>query len=571
MRLIISQYLHSLKERDEFDALLPDLLLAMGYVPVSRPQTGVRQFGVDLAATGVAEDGTKELLLLVIKQGDVGRNNWDSTSPQSVRPSLNEVLDVYLKSHIEPAHQSYRKKVILATTGDLKQDTQLNWDGYTQTNVDKAYFEFWGGDEVARLVEKHLLDEHIFKEEDRKDLRKALALAGEVSYDQGDLHRLFLRQLGLTQSGELIEQKGSVKELIKGIRVVSLAAQVFARWSEDEGNLKQSLIASERAMLWVWHRIQLCSQEKEKEKLTQEFTPVFRAYYRIADEYFKKIQKHLYIRGGLSGYSRENASFSLAIFEHIGLIATVGLNHLLSTVVNNERVEEETNNAKAVADGLIAMLRNNPASGSPRLDENVVDISLALLLLVTTGNTNEAKEWLTELIKRIDFTLKSGRNFPICSDSLDDLVEFTVFNDKDFTKKMMEMSWILPTLAGWSVLVNHENAYNALAKNSKNQYPEICLQLWHPTQDVSKHLYFHNACRYNGESEAPISLPDTMTEYRNQMKGLLELEKFDVLKSSLGFSNGLGMIDFIAYRHFRTPVAPFLYYKVGGLREELND
>ncbi len=571
MRLIISQYLHSLKERDEFDALLPDLLLAMGYVPVSRPQTGVRQFGVDLAATGVAEDGTKELLLLVIKQGDVGRNNWDSTSPQSVRPSLNEVLDVYLKSHIEPAHQSYRKKVILATTGDLKQDTQLNWDSYTQTNVDKACFEFWGGDEVARLVEKHLLDEHIFKEEDRKDLRKALALAGEVSYEQGDLHRLFLRQLGLTQSGELIEQKGSVKELIKGIRVVSLAAQVFARWSEDEGNLKQSLIASERAMLWVWHRIQLCSQEKEKEKLTQEFTPVFRAYYRIADEYFKKIQKHLYIRDGLSGYSRENASFSLAIFEHIGLIATVGLNHLLSTVINNERVEEEANNAKAVADGLIAMLRNNPASGSPRLDENVVDISLALLLLVTTGNINEAKEWLTELIKRIDFTLKSGRNFPICSDSLDDLVEFTVFNDKDFTKKMMEMSWILPTLAGWSVLLNHENAYNALAKNSKNQYPEICLQLWHPTQDVSKHLYFHNACRYNGESEAPISLPDTMTEYRNQMKGLLELEKFDVLKSSLGFSNGLGMIDFIAYRHFRTPVAPFLYYKVGGLREELND
>ena len=46
MKLILSQYIRSLKERDEFDRLLPDLLLAMDYVPISKPQIGVRQFGV---------------------------------------------------------------------------------------------------------------------------------------------------------------------------------------------------------------------------------------------------------------------------------------------------------------------------------------------------------------------------------------------------------------------------------------------------------------------------------------------------------------------------------------------
>lgn len=50
MKLILSQYLRTLKERDEFDRLLPDILLAMGYVPISRPQTGIEQHGVDLAA-----------------------------------------------------------------------------------------------------------------------------------------------------------------------------------------------------------------------------------------------------------------------------------------------------------------------------------------------------------------------------------------------------------------------------------------------------------------------------------------------------------------------------------------
>jgi len=113
VKLILAQYLRTLKERDEFDRLLPDLLLAMGYVSVSKPQTGVRQYGVDLAAVGASpEDGVQELLLLVIKRGDIGRADWD-TGPQSVRQSLNEVFDVYLKTLIEPAHKSLRKKSFL--------------------------------------------------------------------------------------------------------------------------------------------------------------------------------------------------------------------------------------------------------------------------------------------------------------------------------------------------------------------------------------------------------------------------------------------------------------------------
>jgi len=568
VRLIISQYLRSLKERDEFDALLPDLLLAMGYVPVSKPQTGVRQFGVDLAVCGEAEDGTKELLLLVIKQGDITRNNWDS-GPQAVRQSLNEVFDVYLRSHVDQAHQKYKKRVILATTGDLRQDTQPNWDGYTHDNADKAEFDFWGGDRVADLVEKYLLNENLFKEDDRKDLRKALALAGTVDYDQKDLHRLLIRQLGLTQQGELAGEKMSGKKLVKGIRVASLTSQIFARWSAGEGNLKQAVIAAERALLWVWHRIELDASDSMK--FFEEFAPVAKGYFRIADEYYRKIQGHLYVKDGLSGYSRENASFALNVFEHIGLIASIGLAHLMIVAINKDRAEAETENAKAIANGLISMMRNNPVSGSPRLDENVVDISLGFLFLVTTGNVASAKEWLTELAQRVDFTLRVGRNFPICTDSLDDLVELTVFNDEVLSKRLMEMSWMLPTLAGWAALLNHEEVYRLLAKHTKAEYPEICLQLWHPTEDVFQHLYFHNSCRYSGESEVPISLPESMDEYRDQMKQLMGLSKFDVLKFSPGFRTGLGMIDFIACRHFRTPVPPYLCYKAGGLISDKDE
>lgn len=125
MKLILAQYLSTLKERGEFDKLLPDLLIAMDYVPISKPQTGVRQYGVDLAAVGISpEDGIRELLLFVIKCGDIGRNDWDS-GPQSVRQSLNEVFDVYLKTHVEPDHELLRKRIVLATTGGLNKKRRL--------------------------------------------------------------------------------------------------------------------------------------------------------------------------------------------------------------------------------------------------------------------------------------------------------------------------------------------------------------------------------------------------------------------------------------------------------------
>ena len=191
MKLILSQYLLTLKERNEFDLLLPDLLLAMGYVSLSRPQTGTREYGVDLAVVGVnPDDNVKELLLLIIKKGDLGRRDWD-IGPQSVRQSLNDVLDVYLKTHIEPTHAPLRKTIILATTGSLKRDVQLNWNGYIEENASRANFEFWGGDKVALLMEKYMLDEHIFTSEDRVLLRKSLALAADGDYDQLHLHRLF--------------------------------------------------------------------------------------------------------------------------------------------------------------------------------------------------------------------------------------------------------------------------------------------------------------------------------------------------------------------------------------------
>jgi len=562
MRLILAQYLRTLKERDEFDRLLPDILLAMGYVPISKPQTGIRQYGVDLATVGPSpEDGIQELLLFVIKRGDIGRSEWDS-GQQSVRQSLNEVVDVYLKTHVEPAHESLRKRIVLATTGDLKQDTQINWDSYIKDHSAHAVFNFWGGDKIASLIEQYMLDEHIFSSDDRTSLRKALALAGELDYDQKDLYRLLHRQLNFTEEGGLVDKNDRSRDLVKVLRVINLAAQVFSRWAEDEGNLKQALIASERAVLWAWHRVQQ-EEENARARYLQEFGELWQSYNVVAHRYFEKLQGHFYVRDGLSGYCRENAEFSLVVFEQIGLFASIGLCRILTAAGNAETRQTELDNAVVVADGLTAMLKNNPVSGSPRLDIHVVDIVLGMLLLVLTGHISQAQDWLAELVKRVDYTFKGKRDFPVDTDSLDDLVDATVFGDEELSTRLMSTSWLLPTLAGWSIILERQDLYDVLARNSRKAYPEICLQLWHPTNhDLFVHLYYHAAQHYSGESEAPITLPDTAAEYRTRMETIMQSARYNIVDASSASKAGVPVLDLIACRHFRTPIAPYFWYQL---------
>ncbi|MBQ9283401.1 MAG: hypothetical protein IJ207_14580 [Treponema sp.] len=76
MKLAIKQYLSSLKESKELDAILPDLLLAMGITTTSKPQSGNRQYGVDIEATGVdPADKKRKVFLFVLKQGNLGRKD----------------------------------------------------------------------------------------------------------------------------------------------------------------------------------------------------------------------------------------------------------------------------------------------------------------------------------------------------------------------------------------------------------------------------------------------------------------------------------------------------------------
>ncbi len=122
------EYITLLKEDGELDALISDLLIGMKITPISLPEKG-RQHGVDIAAVGIDQKDKKgKDFLFVVKQGNLTRSNWDS-KVNSVRPSLNEINDVYINSILEPKYTDLPIKIVVATNGEIGQNVQINWKG----------------------------------------------------------------------------------------------------------------------------------------------------------------------------------------------------------------------------------------------------------------------------------------------------------------------------------------------------------------------------------------------------------------------------------------------------------
>jgi hypothetical protein len=493
MKLVIAEYLRSLKERDELDRLLPDLLIEMGFTPIAKPQMGNRQFGVDLAVRGnnLNPHDCEELVLLVIKQGDLGRREWDSAGPQAVRPSINEIFDVYLKSHVEPQDASKPVRIIVATGGELEQTIQAAWSGFCADNSNRATFDFWGADRIAGLIETYLLNEFLLLAEDKKDMRRALALSSDADYDRKDLHRIFLRALDLTQDGSLIN--GEVKKgktLVKAIRAVNLAARMFASWSIEDGDARLGILGIERALLWTFHRIQLADESDRTVAIAEAYAPIWIGYLNSASRYCGKVYQHFLVEDSLIRSQSNGPELSFIAFEQIGLLSSMALARLLIRIDDEGLRTKHQEIATRLARTLIAFENNNGICSSPCLDRHSQDITLAMMLLVFTNHNEEARAWLRKLVRNIDYAFKAKRYVPICTDSLDDLVENGGWLGEATEDRLMHSSWMLPTLAGWAALLGDDVAYDVIYSGSKNDYPKACLQLWHPDGNVFSHMFF---------------------------------------------------------------------------------
>ncbi len=550
MKLIIKDYLSMMKESGELDELLPNLLLSMGIKPVSKPQVGVRQFGVDVASVGKDEDGVNKLFLFTIKQGNIGRRDWDQ-GKQAIRPSIEEIKDVYISTHIEPKYQKLPVKIVLCSGGEIKQDTQMTWSNYVTNNSieNEVEYDFWGGDKLALLIEEHLLDENIFPSEVRRKFRKTLILIGEPDYNMYDYYSmlndiLFLQNL----------KKDSVKKIQKKLMLINLSLNILLTWSRDANNLKPVLLASERTILNIWgflHENDLFS----KKLLINDFVKIKKTYYDIAEEYFAKINPNLDVKNGLNLNSNHFILESKILFEHLGILSLFGLLVFSEGVLSQEK--NTFDHAKYVTQRIIILIKNHKTLLNPVLDSHIIDISLTILLLSIHDENEFINEWMYDLLQHIDFADKGfGKYIPISSDAIEDLIAFNM-SDTKVKEEVFQTSILLPILAQWCVSLGLIQNYKYIYELSNDMYKNTTLQIWYHDNDLEKYIYRTNAAYKCGLVEAPIVFPEQIKEYAEQMDKIKDKRFLDENFSFM--KEGVIFLALISSRHFRMPMLPLFW------------
>jgi hypothetical protein len=539
-----------LKESGEFDALLPDLLLAMDIAPISKPQKGVRQAGVDLAAAGKDDSGSRTLWLFVLKRGDLSRRDWDC-GPQAVRQSLEEINDVYLHNNVAPEHQDLPVRIVIATTGDFKQDFEQQRVGYFNNNTQPGMtYETWNGDYVATKMEEHLLNEYALPPAARSELRKSLALVGEPDYELVHFYNL-LRILLKWEN----DAKQTEHECLRDLRTVSLALEILCRWAEQDGNLKNAVIACERTLLWTWDALRR-HDLMQNPGMIRGYSRIIELYLTATAEYFNKVQSHLHHQDAYVRYHREPALVAERVFEEVGLLSTFGLVYYLFG--KGTKNEQYVTGAQAVATSLEAFLQTHTALNSPCYDGQSIDIGLALVFLLLVDHPNAVKAWLRELTARLLFGFRSQKWFPISTDSFDDLADLHLGNAD--VSKLRATSWMVPLLGEWMAALEDEEGYSQLVTLNE-VLRETTFQVWYPDEKTAEALYVGSAVD-TGISEAPIVLPPTTKDMRDRIRTICTDSPARHKYITSAQKVGIGWLDFIANRHFRTPLNPVLWHKL---------
>jgi len=421
VKLLIRDYLASLKEREELDAILPDLLSELGFTIISRPQRGTQQRGVDIAAVGLDDDGERKVFLFSVKAGDLSRQDWDGT-PQALRSSLNEILDVYIKNRIPPRYSHLQVVICLAFGGVVQEQVRDQLKGFVQDNsTGRVSFDEWNGDKIAGLLLSGVLREELLPKPLRSSFQKAVAMV-----DEPDVSYLHFARLArdLRHAGA-----ASAKARVRACRQLNLCLWVLFVWSRDIGNVEAAYRASELALLSIWDLLRpTIGKPREARQMSLMVLQVIELHLKIASVLLDEtVFPHVETLHGisLSLGSRNAVDVNISLFEVLGRI---GLAALWIRWLGDRGGQEHARTAKegcaSYAHKGLSLIRNNPALLLPITDRQSTDVALFLMAWLHSGlDTQGIASWLNEMANRLDFAIRTRGRYPSCSSDYHDLAD----------------------------------------------------------------------------------------------------------------------------------------------------
>jgi len=563
MKLLIRDFVGSLKERNELDAILPDLLSEAGYTVFSRPGIGTTQFGVDIAAVSPIEDGERKVYLLTVKPGDLTRQEWHAT-PQGVRASLSEIQDVYIPNRIPPRYRDLKVVICICVGGDIKETVRDALTAYEKAHqTERITFEEWNGDFIAQLILSGLLRERFLPNELRRSFQKSIAMV-----DEPEVAYAHFRELAIALKREAGDSK--VKR-VRTARQLYLAVWVLYVWAAEAENIDASYRASEFAILLVWELLRpfIGKRTKDSRAIVRALEQLIQLHIRISFEFLEtKILPHVKNTFALSAAvnSRHYADVNLRLFDLLGRFAMAVIWVFWSTERGGgTATDAQSEKLAELAHLVVDMIASNPALLTPLKDDHAIEIALsALLFAYARADRQAVADWLSHSSIGVGFAIRTHSRYPTISQIYRDILQHPRERTEEFRKRALPGSVLLPLYAALLAAHRRDDEFEALASLINEELPDCTLQFWLPDERTEDALY--EGSEHHGSVLMDIPLadgPDALLEFI--WEATQEYTAFNELTC---MRTGYWPILLIACRHHRLPIPPQFWIEIARSMRE---
>ncbi|WP_310448522.1 hypothetical protein [Thiobacillus sp.] len=503
IQLVLAHYLAGLRERDELDALLPDLLKAMGHSVLSRPQIGVSEAGVDVLSTKEDENGAVEVFLFVIKFGDIGRDDFYVGS-QAVEPSIRQANNDFVRNRLPEPLRALRKRIVLITNGVRKKEIEAGFSALSEAVAEnpQCSLDFWGIDQLTPLIEQYLFDETLLLSKGKSDLRAALAGLEESNTA---IHRFvrFVESCFVAAEEESAQGKSTrKKKFLKRCATASMGWAVLLVWGQSEGNLKPGVVAGEYLALRMWAEAVKTGFSAD-EAFIERFEAMMGLQAKTLIEYFEKVMPHLRSRRAVLAYRPERPLYAELVFEELGRLATLLL--LL------QRMPEQDELRTNIRKHLLYIVNEHTGCRLPVYDGQTIDLTLLLVALMGESDWDNAQRIVSDVTNRLHHALRTGSNLPVDTDLLEDAVALNVIGESE-PRDFFETSSLIPALATVAALLGDDETLKHLRDDIQPLLQGTTLERWFPDTSLETLTGSRQRVQEVGVSRAIAGVRATVSE-----------------------------------------------------------
>lgn len=552
MKLILREYLASLKERDELDAMLPGLLSQMGLNVYSVPGKGTRQDGVDVAAYGSINEGPEKVYLFSIKEGNLTRTTWNGASVQALRPSIDEIFDAYIPNRLPSEYRDKPIVICLCFGGVVQEQVRPDLKGYIDRHTtDNLTFEEWNGDKLAELIQTSFLREELFYDQQRTLLRKCLSLLEEPEVSFKYFRELITFLVGSEHKKD--------KDYLTTIRQLNICLWIIYSWCREAGNIEAAYLSSESALLNSWELSKkfVGKSKKIDKDVLAAFQSIQYLYLQITSDYVEnKILPYTDKRHALSvaAHPLSNIDLNLKMFDVLGRVALRGLwIHWLF-----QRVDKDEELAMGLSQqldrhivGLKQFILNNPILFTPYKDEQAIDIAMVgILLLLDKRHHSDLRLWLSEIVNRTRFAYEVKGTYPCNINEYYRLIEHPVDDTKEYMEEVTAGSILYPVIAILSGLLGFNEICKEIADIKLEILPHCNFQLWYP--DETTELNFYTNSELHGATLSHINVEDEPGVMLQQVFHECDASPYGSELSVMKY--GQWPMVLVGCRHYRLPI-----------------